>query len=226
MAQKKRKEPEVKEDYNFVPPNFNEREFLEKDIAVTKTFLFSGLIAVLLGAAAYFTTSIHFIIGLILILAGVVALKFIFSVLPIDISSVENKTWIGNGVLTFFLALGIWILLLNPPFGDFVNPQIDDLEAWVGDSEVSLSTLPANVSVIMNVTITDNGALSSVEYEITDLTSNTVLATGELSETDNNRYEFNWTFTDHTTGRNYVVVITAIDDAGNQESEDWSLYVP
>lgn len=127
MAQKKRKEPEVKEEYSFTPPDFNEKEFLEKDITVTKTVLLSALLATVFGVVAYFTTDVAYVIGLLIIVIGAVALKWIFQFLPVDLSAVENKTWIGNGAMFFFLALGIWILLLNPRSG---TPSIPRYTIW------------------------------------------------------------------------------------------------
>jgi hypothetical protein len=232
MAQKKRKEPEVKEEYNFVPPDFNEREFLEKDMAVTKTVLFSGIIAVVLGVVAYLTTDISFVIGLLVILLGVVLLKFIFKMLPVDISSIETKTWIGNGVTTFFLALGIWILLLNPPFGDSVSPEFSDFAVWDGDTLLvagdTSMTIVAGTEATFNMTVVDNHSISTVEYtlSVVNQSSSTVVSTGFLNETADDLYGFVWTFADNGAATNYVFEITAIDDAGNSQVLSGSVYVP
>ncbi|MDD1772729.1 MAG: hypothetical protein LUQ09_07385 [Methanomassiliicoccales archaeon] len=232
MAQKKRKEPEVKEEYNFVPPDFNEREFLEKDMAVTKTVLFSSIIAVVLGVVAYLTTDISFVIGLLIILLGAVLLRNIFKTLPVDISSVETKTWIGNGVMTFFFALGIWILLLNPPFGDSVDPEFSDFAAWNGDTLIAEDdtslTIVGGTQVTFNVTVIDNNAISTVEYKLSAVnqSSSTVVSTGYLNETDEDRYEFVWTFVDSSSAANYVFEITATDEAGNTQVMSGSVLVP
>ena len=220
MAQKKRKEPEVKEEYTFVPPDFNEREFLEKDIAVTKTVLISALLAVVFGVVAYFTTDLTFVIGLLLIVIGAVALRYIFQFLPFDLSSVENKTWLGNGAMFFFLALGVWILLLNPPFGDTVDPQINDLEVWAGDMQFTrpYNSIPVGQVITFNATITDNGDLSIVQFGITGPSSQT----WDMVMGEDGRYGFSYTFT--TTGT-YNFVVTAVDEAGNSQTYSSSVNV-
>ncbi len=212
MAQKKRKEPEVKEEYSFTPPDFNEREFLEKDIAVTKTVLLSALLAVVFGVVAYFTTSVSFLIGLLLIVIGAVALRYIFQFLPLNLSSVENKTWIGNGAMFFFLALGIWILLLNPPFGDTVDPQIHDLEVWAGGVQIDSGYRDVPLgAVTFNATVVDNGDLSKVQFSIPDYDAQTY----DMVKGEGGRFEFTYNFTEADTYRFYV---TAIDEAGNTKT--------
>jgi hypothetical protein len=214
MAQKKRKEPEVKEEYNFTPPDFNEKEFLEKDITVTKTVLLSALLAAVFGVVAYLTTDVSFVIGLLLIVIGAVALKYIFQFLPIDLSQVEIKTWLGNGAMFFFLALGIWILLLNPPFGDTVDPQIQDLEVWAGDVQYNrpYNNVPLG-EVTFNATVIDNGDLSSVKFSFTGSSPQTF----DMVLGDDGRYEFTYDFTAAGKGT-YNFVITATDEAGNTQT--------
>lgn len=214
MAQKKRKEPEVKEEYTFTPPDFNEREFLEKDITVTKTVLLSALLAAIFGVVAYFTTGVSFVIGLLLIVIGAVALKYIFQFLPLNLGSVENKTWLGNSVMFFFLALGIWILLLNPPFGDTVDPQIQDLQVWAGDVQYNrpYNNVPLG-EVTFNATVIDNGELSKVQFSFTGSDPQTF----DMVLGDDGRYEFTHDFTATGTGT-YNFVITATDEAGNTQT--------
>lgn len=209
MAQKKRKEPEVKEEYTFTPPDFNEREFLEKDITVTKTVLLSALLALVFGVVAYFTTDISYVIGLLIIVIGAVALKYIFDLLPWDFSKVENKTWLGNGAMFFFLALGIWILLLNPPFGDTVDPQIHDLEVWAGDVQYNrpYNNVPLG-EVTFNATVIDNGDLSLVKFSFTGADPQSY----DMVVGDDGRYEYTHTF---TTAGTYNFVVIATDEAGN-----------
>lgn len=209
MAQKKRKEPEVKEEYNFVPPDFSEKEFLEKDITVTKTVLISALLAAVFGVVAYLTTSITFVIGLLLIIIGAVALKYIFQLLPIDISAADYKTWLGNGAMFFFLALGIWVLLLNPPFGDSVDPQIEDLQVWAGDAQFNrpYNNVPLG-EITFNATVTDNGDLSKVQFSFTGSNPQTF----DMVKGEDGRYQFTYVFTSPGT---YNFVVTAEDKAGN-----------
>jgi hypothetical protein len=220
MAQKKKKEPEVKEDYNFVPPDFNEREFLVKDINVTKTVLLSALLAVVFGVVAYFTTSISFAIGLLLIIGGAIALKYIFNLMPWDFSTVENKSWLGNGAMFFFLALGIWILLLNPPFGDAVDPEINDMQVWAGNVEFPrpYNSVPMGQPITFNATVTDNGGLDAVQFSFTGSGG----LTWDMTVGEDGRYEYTHVFT--STGT-YNFAITATDDVGNVQTMTGSVNV-
>ena len=219
MAQKKRKEPEVKEEYNFTPPDFNEREFLEKDITVTKTVLISALLAVVFGFVAYLTTGLTFVIGLLIIIIGAVALKYMFKFLPFDLSVVENKTWLGNGAMFFFLALGIWVLLLNPPFGDTVDPQIDDLQVWAGEIQYGrpYNNVPLG-EVTFNATVIDNGDLSNVQFSFTGASPQTF----DMVKGDDGRYEFSYNFTVADT---YTFSVIATDDAGNTQTYTSSIQI-
>jgi hypothetical protein len=219
MAQKKKKEPEVKEDYIFIPPDFNEREFLEKDITITKTVLVTALLAALFGVVAYFTTNISFAVGILLIIGGAIGLRYIFNLLPWDVSSVENKSWLGNGAMFFFLALGVWVLLLNPPFGDTVNPQIQDMQVWAGDVELTrpYNSVPLGQPITFNATVSDNGGLSQVQFSFTSSGQTWDMTIGE-----DGRYEFAQVFI--STGT-YNFVITATDDVGNVETMTGSVNV-
>ncbi|MCL2890936.1 MAG: hypothetical protein FWF40_03480 [Methanomassiliicoccaceae archaeon] len=122
MAKKKRRESsEPEETYEFVPPEFNEREFLLKDIYGTKVLIVVSLLAVLIGiVAACFQSIIEsdwaFAVGLLLIILVIVGLKQFLTLLRFRVDLMDQKMLIGNYILFFFLTLGIWIVLLNDPF--------------------------------------------------------------------------------------------------------------
>ncbi|QLH74505.1 MAG: hypothetical protein HPY73_02925 [Methanomassiliicoccales archaeon] len=117
MAQKKKKDSQKKEpEFTWTPPDFNEREFLEKDIKGTKALWVTALIAPLFGIMAFLTQPIHFAIGLLLIIVGMVSLKYIYPLAKIDTKEIDKKGWAGNLFLFFLLSMGVWIILLNKPF--------------------------------------------------------------------------------------------------------------
>ncbi len=117
MAQKKRKEEEKKEpQYEFVPPDFDEKDFLEKDIRATKITLLSSAWGLIFGIIAGLTNSISPFIGLLLLFVGIYLLRFILPLFKIDVKEIDKKGWLGNIAMFFFLFLGTWIMLLNPPF--------------------------------------------------------------------------------------------------------------
>ncbi len=121
MAKKKRRiveQPE--EEYEFKPSEFNEREFILKDIYSTKVFLVVmvlGLIVGIIGAVIcnhsdgslwWLATIISFVVCALL--------TKILKVLKFRPDMLDSKSMIGNYLLFLVLALGICILLTNPPF--------------------------------------------------------------------------------------------------------------
>ncbi|OPY33197.1 MAG: hypothetical protein A4E32_00871 [Methanomassiliicoccales archaeon PtaU1.Bin124] len=123
MAQKKVKEPQKKEarkkseeSFEWTPPDFNEREFLEKDIRGTKILMVSAMMSVICGAVAFAFQSVSWIIGLVVILAGMISLRYLYPMFKLDLKDIDKKTWAANLFMFFLLSLGIWIMLLNPPF--------------------------------------------------------------------------------------------------------------
>jgi hypothetical protein len=117
MAQKKRKVEEKKEpQYEFVPPDFDEKDFLEKDIGATKITMLSFVWGIVFGVVAGLTNSISPFIGLLLIFVGIYLMKYFLQAFKINTAEIDKKGWLGNIVMFFFMLLGTWIMLINPPF--------------------------------------------------------------------------------------------------------------
>ena len=120
MAKKKRRVSEKQEEeYEFVPPEFDEKEFILKDMYNTKVFLVVAVLAVIIGIAASFIYKIGdswHLVGLLLIFVAIIGMKEFLKILKFDPELLESKTMFGNYLLFFFLSLGIWILCINTPF--------------------------------------------------------------------------------------------------------------
>jgi len=119
MAQKKKKESHKKEEpeFTWTPPDFNEREFLEKDIKGTKALWVTALMAVVFGVVCYILQiAVHYALGLLLIVVGMGLLKYIYPIFKLDTKDITKGGWAGNLFLFFVLSLGVWIILLNEPF--------------------------------------------------------------------------------------------------------------
>ncbi len=117
MAKKRRKDDLKKEDeYEFVPPEFDERSFLNKDIQGTKTLMVSALLAVTFGVVAFGLSLVNVWLGFLALIVGGVILRYSYTYLKIDRKDVGRNTELGNIALYVLLFLGIWILLMNPPF--------------------------------------------------------------------------------------------------------------
>ncbi|HJH57658.1 MAG TPA: hypothetical protein IAC83_06300 [Euryarchaeota archaeon] len=125
MAKKKRRlVEEPKEEYEFTPTEFNEREFILKDIYMTKVFLVVTVLAIIVGIIGallcihagdngwLFATIVSFVVcALLTKILG--ALKF-------RVDMFEMKSMLGNYLLFLMLALGICILLINEPFASIL----------------------------------------------------------------------------------------------------------
>ena len=116
MAKKKRKEEKV-EDYQWVPPEFDEKAFLLKDIVGTKALMLTALIAVAFGVGSALVGLVGgVLIALLVYIIGAVILNYVLRYLKVSTSDIDKKTMIGNLLLYLLLALGVWILVINEPF--------------------------------------------------------------------------------------------------------------
>ena len=116
MARKKRKE-EKEPEYEWVPPEFDEKAFLKKDIVGTKALMYTTIVAVAFGAvSAALGNTVGSLFGFVSYIAGVIFLNYTFKYARIRTEDMDKKTVIGNVALYLLLALGIWILFINRPF--------------------------------------------------------------------------------------------------------------
>lgn len=126
MAKKKRAGEEEEDDV-FVPPEFSEREYIEKDLRDSKILIITtiwGLIAGLSAAAAtIFINSTP--VGFLLVIVFVVALfKLLYRLIGVDISRFKRSDYLIKGATVLLTALAIWILLVNPPFYVMAPPSV------------------------------------------------------------------------------------------------------
>jgi len=198
MAKKRKRDKAKEEEYEFRPPDFDEKEFLKKELRDTKTVLFTIAYAIAMGVAAGLMSRVsRDLLGpsFLLVIAGIVSLKWVYDIIGIDVSTLLKKNWAGNIATYFFTFLAVWVLLLNPPFADNAKPTIDDLIVWVErpDGEgtnitgIEYKDVPvggwqwvplwgeelaglvrANASYTINITahVADNGGLDFVGIDI------------------------------------------------------------
>ncbi len=145
MAKKKRAEEE--EDV-FVPPEFNELEYIEKDLRDSKILIITtiwGLIAGLSAAGATIFAN-NSALGFLLIVVFIVALfKLLYRLIEVDVSKFKRSDYLIKGATVLFTALAIWILLVNPPFYVMTPPSLRSVT--ITEKTVSgWQTYPANGS--------------------------------------------------------------------------------
>lgn len=123
MAKKKRRiVEEPKEEYEFTPEAFNEREFVLKDLYGSKVFL----IVVLLGLVVGIVTGVicnldiggeyDWVLATLLSFAVLFLTKKILVLMGFRPEMLEGKTLAGNYLVYLALTLGICIVMVNPPF--------------------------------------------------------------------------------------------------------------
>ena len=122
MAKKRRiiEKKAQEEDYEFVPPEFDEEEFIRKDLYGTRVLFvvvaFAVIIGILCSCVQKAFTDAGLFLALLLLVLGVAAIKPLLKLVRFDPELLERKTMVGNYILYLLLGLGIWILLVNPPF--------------------------------------------------------------------------------------------------------------
>lgn len=240
MAKKRKKDKEPQEDYEFRPPDFDEKDFLRKEMRDIRASLLTIVFAVIFGAlaGAIALASPDFaLVGLIIAIAGMVALPTIYRFVKVDTSSFQKKHWAGNFGTFFFTFLAIWVMLMNPPFSDHAKPTIEGVAVWIENDgnftsleyvylkENNLTwgyywvapnttwpaaTVHVDADDTVNITakIADNGKLVTAEIAF-DTQSAQFSA---MTEEEDNRFGFQVTGDFSTT---WSVYFRAVDNAGN-----------
>ncbi|MCU0852231.1 MAG: hypothetical protein MUC90_03100 [Thermoplasmata archaeon] len=241
MAKKRKKDKEPQEEYEFRPPDFDEKEFLRKEMRDIRASLLTIVFAVMFGALAgviAIASPDFALVGLIIVIAGMVALPTIYRFVKVDTSSFQKKNWAGNFGTFFFTFLAIWVMLMNPPFSDHAQPTIEEVIVWIDhDGTVTsleyvylkqanftgyswiapnttwpAATVHVSATDTVNITakIADNGKLRTAEIAF-DTQSAPFSA---MTDEDDNRFGFKVAGDYSTT---WSVYFRAVDAAGNVE---------
>ena len=217
MAKKRKKEKQKKEEeYEFKPPEFDEEEFLRKELRDTKTVLMTvGYAALFAIIAAVLSNLSSKLIGVsfLLVFIGIYSLKYFYPIMKVKTDEFQKKNWAGNVAWFFLTFLAVWVLTFNYPLSDHAAPEIEEVVVWVTDLDTGSitayeyyfnSTLGAyrwspddavidlaggNITVNITARVSDNGVLSTVEISIGPAV--TVYETMDLERV--NRYGFDLT---------------------------------
>ena len=237
MAKKRKKgKKEEEEEYEFTPPEFDEKEFLQKEIKDTKSSLITIAIAVVFGILAGGLAAIDRALvapALLIGLAGVIFLKYIYQLLKVDISHFQRRNWLGAVGTFFFTFLAVTVLMINVPFIDLANPTVDKVIIWVDDGGVVngaeykfndeaktfswvgydnwTPTIRATSTVNLTAHIADNGKLTTTEVAIVP----TVSVYHAMLKYGDSRYNYSFKG-DQLSGQALLFYIHAVDSAGNE----------
>jgi len=121
MAKKKRRIIEEKEEeYEFVPAEFDEREFILKDIYGTKVLFVITALAIVVGIiGSLLCRSIAdngWIIATAVSFLVVLLMKKLLMLMGFRVDLLDMKTMLVNYFLYLMLALGVCIIFVNAPF--------------------------------------------------------------------------------------------------------------
>ncbi|MFQ5884557.1 MAG: hypothetical protein ACE5IO_05590 [Thermoplasmata archaeon] len=174
MAKKRRKE--VKK-YVFKAPEFDEIEYMQKEVASTKVAIITIFFAIPASIASYsLTLAGSAVFGFLVGIAFIFLLRYIYEFLNVDIEKFEKKDWLGNGAMFFFTWMAIWVLIMNMPFTDLTKPTIgvvytDDCRdlTVLNWTEQNMCT-PIDDStrnVIIATRITDNSGIQRAKINFT-----------------------------------------------------------
>ncbi len=229
MAKKRRQKEVKKEDYEFKFPEFDEVKFIKKEFTKAKVAFITAGYAVLFALLSYVLLSMSYENWQVPVIVGffaVFTLPLLFRQLKIDLEEYELKSWIGAGAIYFFIWLAVFIVLCNPPFSDFAEPEIESPEIYVNIPAngnytwVKLNTTAGIYEISsaneFNITtnIFDNWKLdeNSVSMKLIDSSGNSF----DYNDTNINgpKYEFIYYKNSLQPGR-YDIIIDAQDEAGH-----------
>lgn len=118
MAKKKKISSKPEEpEYEFLPPDFDEKEYIYKDIYGTRVTIIVVLLAIVAGICAGCLQALWgWLVGLLLVVVVLVGMKPFFKLIHYDLDLIESKSMLGMYALYILLVIGVWILAINPPF--------------------------------------------------------------------------------------------------------------
>jgi len=201
MAKKKRKE----EEEEFSLPEFNEEEFLRKEITGAKVMIVILILAIIAATVSYLLTRTGaVIVAFFAGLAVIFLLKYFLRFFNVDTSKFERKDWLGHGFTFFFAWLAIWVLVMNVPFADVTSPS---LTVFVnGKPATDFEWTPYEYAII-DATATDNAGIKGVWISIDG-------AAVPMQPVGNTMWTFNLTGFNNSGDGKGVTVITE-DVSGN-----------
>ncbi len=216
----KGEEPEEKEEgYDFVPPDFDEDNFIHKEMIsfrTTSTLIVVGILSAVVSWAIFNPVGgddAGWWIGLVVLVIGFLALKPIYKLLKFDISHYGRREWIGTGFLMFFTWLAFFMILLNPPFSDHAEPQVDLF--------ASPSTVADGDMVRIDLFAADNDKVTTRTFTVVDGNGATIATAADLVRIDRHQFRYEATL---PLG-SYTISASAKDPAGHVGADNMTLNV-
>jgi hypothetical protein len=211
---KRRKERDPDQPRGFDAPEFDEPEFIRKEVISFRAalvLLLWSLVAALVSFVVWLTVAgegLGWYTGLIIAAGMGYMLRWILPALKVDISHFKKKEWFGTGALFFFSWLAFFILVMNPPIYDGVAP----------DLEIHITPSAQEPGGFVNITLiaTDNIAVDhdSMVFAVYSPQGQQVASTEDLwLAVENDAGVWAWGFTPQENGT-YRVEASVRDTGG------------
>ncbi len=216
---KKRKKEEKKEV--FKKPEFDEVEFMQKEISNTKVAMLTIMFALPIAVVSYFVTlgglpAAGFLIGV----GSIFLLKYVYEFFNVETEDFGMKEKLGNGAMFFFTWLGVWVLILNMPFGDLTSPTISDVKIsgcqstiieLKGDTQHTCTIAAASENFTITARVTDNTDVRRVTLHFTTPSEDPQ----PMTEGSDHKYSYSRIM---SSGENLVFCLVAEDINGQKET--------
>jgi hypothetical protein len=181
LAKKRRQKAEKKDDPDFNFPEFDEQQFISLELRKVKVSLVAFILAVIivivtfqLYTLTYPDARVPMVVGIF----GVIAVPYITKYAKIDTGDFDWKNWLGPGAVYIMSWLALFILVINPPFSDFVGPIIveDELEVtylndlngtWIAwDTDPVTPQIRSPVKINITVEVIDNSGVDKDSVKV------------------------------------------------------------
>src|SRR3989475_13095960 len=123
MARRKRKEDEP----DWVPPEFDEVGYMRQEIQGAHAAIATIGWAVVGAVVALLLYAVLPVLAFFAGIAVGFGTYFVFPPIGLKTAGVKRRDWVGHAVTHLFIWLGIWMLLLNPPFSVHTDPTVQSL---------------------------------------------------------------------------------------------------
>ncbi|MHB8632440.1 MAG: hypothetical protein ACYDBQ_00540 [Thermoplasmatota archaeon] len=158
------------EDYQFVPPDFDEEAFIHQEVMGFRAgvaILVWGILCALLSWGIFVLlggSQGGWLAGLAVMVLFGFLIKPLYARLKIDTARYKRMNWTGAWFFLFLTWLAIFMLLINPPLGDYSAPQV-----FVAGSSIQVAGAPVQVDAVAtdNVRVTES-SFHAVDAQGTD----------------------------------------------------------
>jgi len=142
-------------------PKFDEKAYYRKEINESKLMLVSVILALFMGIICGLITNAGLDVRIAAVPAvfAVFFLKFAFDALHLSTEGLEKMKWLGMGGTYFLTVIAVWVLVMNPPIIDVVDPAVKNETSKVQE---------VREDVTIMVKATDNLQIRSVGIVVTD----------------------------------------------------------